>query len=236
MTAGMRPQSRPGAVRRVPTTPTVQPVSAARNGGTAFMWLVAAIALGSALCLLVLNTLRSEQSFTLTTLQGRVAQLEDQQQALQSDISALSAPEAIAMKADAMGMVHASSVRFVQRSNGKLLGVSTSPQAGTSIAVNTLPQSAASAAASDVLAAGGIGTHVGNTSQQPSNSASSSPSNSALTRTLGQAASATKGQRLPEAKVRTSALGPSGSGPSRAALTPVKRYVVRHVPAQTKKK
>lgn len=228
MTANTRPQARTHTARRATTPPVnaVRPVAAARTGGTAFMWLVAAIALASALCLLVLNTLRSEQAFTLTSLQSRVAQLDDQQQALQSDISALSAPEAIAMKADSLGLVHASSVRFVQRSNGKLLGVSTSPQAGTSIAVNTLPQSAASAAASDVLAAGGIGTHVGNTSAPAPNSAQAAPK--AAMNSTGSAAVTPK-------SVGRSVYGVH-SRTQTTVGTPTHRRATTHLPAQAKKK
>lgn len=158
-----RPGNRPSAARRAARAHPVRPqvgAVAQRRSGSGFMALVCVLAFVSAMALLLLNTLRAEQSFTLNKLRSDVATLSDRHQALDSDLSAMSAPEHLAVKADEYGMVQAAQVRFVSRATGKQIGVATSTTAGSPLSVNTLPTSSASKAAGDVIDSGTIGLHI----------------------------------------------------------------------------
>lgn len=151
------PASRAAAVRPVRArTETV----AGKRPVSGFMALVFVVAFVSALSLLLLNTMRAEQSFTLNKLRSDVATLDDRQQGLDSEISAVSAPEHLAVKAEEYGMVRAEQVRYVNRTTGKQVGVATSGQAGQRLSVNTLSTTPASKAAADVLDSGTIGLHI----------------------------------------------------------------------------
>lgn len=151
------PASRAAAVRPVRArTETV----AGKRPVSGFMALVFVFAFVSALSLLLLNTMRAEQSFTLNKLRSDVATLDDRQQGLDSEISAVSAPEHLAVKAEEYGMVRAEQVRYVNRTTGKQVGVATSGQAGQRLSVNTLSTTPASKAAADVLDSGTIGLHI----------------------------------------------------------------------------
>lgn len=162
-TRPVRSVSRPAPARRAsrvrPARPQVGAVAQKRSG-SGFMALVCVLAFVSAMALLLLNTLRAEQSFTLNKLRGDVATLSDRQQALDSELSAMSAPEHLAVMADEYGMVQASRVRFVSRATGKQIGVAGSTAAGSPLSVNTLPTSSASKAAADVIDSGTIGLHI----------------------------------------------------------------------------
>lgn len=151
------PASRAAAVRPVRArTETI----AGKRPVSGFMALVFVFAFVSALSLLLLNTMRAEQSFTLNKLRSDVATLDDRQQGLDSEISAVSAPEHLAVKAEEYGMVRAEQVRYVNRTTGKQVGVATSGQAGQRLSVNTLSTTPASKAAADVLDSGTIGLHI----------------------------------------------------------------------------
>ncbi|MBE7371924.1 MULTISPECIES: hypothetical protein [unclassified Dermacoccus] len=151
------PASRAAAIRPVRArTETV----AGKRPVSGFMALVFVFAFVSALSLLLLNTMRAEQSFTLNKLRSDVATLDDRQQGLDSEISAVSAPEHLAVKAEEYGMVRAEQVRYVNRTTGKQVGVATSGQAGQRLSVNTLSTTPASKAAADVLDSGTIGLHI----------------------------------------------------------------------------
>lgn len=151
------PASRAAAVRPVRArTETV----AGKRPVSGFMALVFVFAFVSALSLLLLNTMRAEQSFTLNKLRSDVSTLDDRQQGLDSEISAVSAPEHLAVKAEEYGMVRAEQVRYVNRTTGKQVGVATSGQAGQRLSVNTLSTTPASKAAADVLDSGTIGLHI----------------------------------------------------------------------------
>lgn len=135
-------------------------VTREKSSGPGFALLVATVVLLSALSLLLLNTLRAEQSFTLGKLRSDVATTKDREQALQSELSAVSSPEALAIKAESLGMKKAASVKFLDRRTGKSLGVATSSGGAASISVDTSPDTPASRAAQDVLSASGIGSQI----------------------------------------------------------------------------
>lgn len=165
-----RVSSRPARTTRRPApaarAAAVRPVRAqteavaGKRPVSGFMALVFVFAFVSALSLLLLNTMRAEQSFTLNRLRSDVATLDDRQQGLDSEISAVSAPEHLAVKAEEYGMVRAEQVRYVNRATGKEVGVAASGQAGQRLSVNTLSTTPASKAAADVLDSGTIGLHI----------------------------------------------------------------------------
>ena len=140
--------------------PSTQVAAAKRTGNARFMALVIIVAVASALALLFLNTMRAEQSFTLSTLRSDVSTLNEREQALDSEISAVSAPEELTLKAASYGMVKPASITYVSRDTGKNLGVAHPSQAGSGLSVNTLPSTPDSKAAAEVLASGTIGLHI----------------------------------------------------------------------------
>lgn len=158
-----RPTSRPAVTARrsapVRSGAGVATVARARRGN-GFMISVVLVALTSIMALLLLNTMRAEQSFTLSKLRADVATLGDQEQALDSELSAVSASERLAVRADELGMRPAASIKYVDRATGKSLGVAGSASAGQALSVNTLPDTPARRAATDVLASGGVGVHI----------------------------------------------------------------------------
>lgn len=143
-----------------PARPATQVATAERAGHTRFMALAVLVAMASALALLFLNTMRAEQSFTLSTLRSDVSTLNEREQALDSEISAVSAPEELTLKAESYGMVKPASITYVSRDTGKKLGVAHPSQAGTALSVNTLPSTPASKAAGEVIASGTVGLHI----------------------------------------------------------------------------
>lgn len=160
-----RPATRPAGrsargAARVRAGSSAVAVTREKSSGPGFALLVATVVLLSALSLLLLNTLRAEQSFTLGKLRGDVTTTKDREQALQSELSAVSSPEALAIKAESMGMKKAGSVKFIDRSTGKSLGVATPSGGAASISVDTSPDTPASRAAQDVLNTSGIGSQI----------------------------------------------------------------------------
>lgn len=123
------------------------------------MITVFVVAFSCALALLLLNTLRAEQSFTLTKLRSDVTTLGDREQALNSEIDAVSAPQSLAMKANEYGLKPATSVTYKSRSTGKTLGT-TGAVGATKLGVNTLPDTPATRVATSVLDSGTIGLHI----------------------------------------------------------------------------
>lgn len=138
---------------------TVERATAPKSNGR-FLVLMAVIAFGSILALLLLNTARAEQSFTLSRLNADVKTLEDRQEALSSEIDAVSAPEELAIRAEKLGMKHASGVVYKDATSHKVIGVAGSSAAGSDINVNTLPNTPASNAAAAMLDSGSVGLHI----------------------------------------------------------------------------
>lgn len=153
------PNSRPRATT-LSATRRVEAVSAAPRSGAGFMVLIGVIALLGIVALLMLNTLRAEQSFTVQRLQSDVTTLQQRQQQLQSDLSAVSSPENLAVKADALGMVRAGSVKYVRASDHKSLGIASVSGGGSTLNVQTLPNTPANRVATQMLADGTLGAHI----------------------------------------------------------------------------
>ncbi|MET8826708.1 septum formation initiator family protein [Streptomyces sp. NPDC004610] len=89
---------------------------------TPFVLLVVVLLGGGLIGLLVLNSALSEGSFRLADLQRDTKALTDEQQALQRDIDAYSAPQALQRRARELGMVPGGDPAFLG-ADGKVRGV-----------------------------------------------------------------------------------------------------------------
>ncbi|MFM9591409.1 hypothetical protein ACKI1J_26785 [Streptomyces scabiei] len=96
-----KPELRGRAARLARLLP-VRPRGAAR---TPFVLLVVLLLGGGLIGLLVLNSALSEGSFKLDDLQDDVKSYTDEEQALQRDVDAYSAPDALQRRARELGMV-----------------------------------------------------------------------------------------------------------------------------------
>ncbi|PAZ09257.1 hypothetical protein CLM62_47785 [Streptomyces sp. SA15] len=115
-----KPQLRGRAARLARLIPgTASPGQAAR---TPFVLLVVLLLGGGLIGLLVLNSAISEGSFELDDLQKETKSLTDEEQALQRDIDAYSAPEALQRRAQELGMVPGGDPAFLDP-DGTVKGV-----------------------------------------------------------------------------------------------------------------
>ena len=112
-----------GAARAPRPTLRVVSVPAPDRARTLFVGLCLLLLGGGLLALLLLNTAMANGSFRLHDLQATSDQLGDRQQALRQDIAVQAAPERLAARAKALGMVPSDSAAFLQLSDGKVLGV-----------------------------------------------------------------------------------------------------------------
>ncbi|AIR97911.1 membrane protein [Streptomyces glaucescens] len=81
------------------------PASQGQAARTPFVLLVVVLLGGGLIGLLMLNSALSEGSFTLDDLRRETRNLTDEEQALQRDIDAYSAPDALQRRARELGMV-----------------------------------------------------------------------------------------------------------------------------------
>ncbi len=91
-----------------------------------FIAVVVALLVAGLLGLLVLNTVLAKDSFTLFALNQDTRVLVDREQSLAREVEALRAPQALAAKAAALGMVQAGPPAFLRLPDGAILG-SASP-------------------------------------------------------------------------------------------------------------
>ncbi|WP_435845475.1 FtsB family cell division protein [Streptomyces erythrochromogenes] len=88
-----------------------------RPGGQAarmpFVLLVVALLAGGLISLLLLNSALNEGSFQLTRLKKETTALTDEEQALQRDVDAHSAPDALQRRARELGLVPGGSPVFI---------------------------------------------------------------------------------------------------------------------------
>ncbi|MFF8033968.1 MULTISPECIES: hypothetical protein [unclassified Streptomyces] len=138
--AGLR--AHPGPKGRAARLAQLLPTGRAQAARTPFVLLVVLL-LGSGLIgLLVLNSALSEGAFQLDDLQRETKNLTDEEQALQRDIDAYSAPDALQRRAVELGMVPGGDPAFLNP-DGRVKGV---------------PGAASAARAPLVLAPGGPAT------------------------------------------------------------------------------
>ncbi len=126
---GARPAApRPGRTAR-PMRPrlTVVPPLRAPAPRAPFVLLVGGLLIAGLASLLFLHTSIAEDSFRLHDLSVRSAALADRQQALEQQIAAAAAPQRLAARAAALGMVRSENPVFIRISDGRILG---KPKAG----------------------------------------------------------------------------------------------------------
>ncbi|MFD8260418.1 hypothetical protein ACFV19_16115 [Streptomyces griseoluteus] len=114
--------SKPAPRGRVARLARLIPAGRARAARTPFVLLVVLLLGGGLLGLLVLNSALSEGSFELDDIQRRTKSLTDEEQALQRDIDAYSAPDALQRRARELGMVPGGDPAFLDR-DGSVKGV-----------------------------------------------------------------------------------------------------------------
>ncbi|MFI1444671.1 septum formation initiator family protein [Streptomyces fructofermentans] len=98
------------------------PAGAAQAARTPFVLLVVLLLGGGLIGLLVLNSALSEGSFRLDDLQKDTKSLTDQEQELQRDVDAYSAPDALQRRARELGMVPGGDPVFLDP-DGRVRGV-----------------------------------------------------------------------------------------------------------------
>ncbi|MFC6706138.1 hypothetical protein [Flexivirga alba] len=148
------------ARRTTPSTPRLRVVEtqdAAEHTGVGFVVLCVLLLVGGLISLLLLNTNRAQSSFAIEKLQAKSATLTDEQQQLASDIDAQSAPQQLALRAQKMGLEPASTVRYVRKADGTVLGVAKRSGKDSAITVGTLPSTPASRAAGAAVSAASSG-------------------------------------------------------------------------------
>lgn len=101
------------------------PTGSAQAARTPFVLLIVTLLGGGLLVLLLLNSAVSEGSFELGDLRGDTKDLTDEEQALQRDVDAYSAPDALARRAHDLGMVPGGDPAFLSP-DGTVKGVPTS--------------------------------------------------------------------------------------------------------------
>ncbi|MFE0778134.1 septum formation initiator family protein [Streptomyces sp. NPDC058861] len=116
------------------------PSTAAR---TPFVLLVVVLLGGGLISLLLLNSALNQGSFQLNELKNRTTELTDEEQALQRDVDAYAAPDALERRARELGMVPGGSPAFLGP-DGKVLG---RPSAAPSPEPSPTPTATASASA-----------------------------------------------------------------------------------------
>ncbi|MFI9805219.1 septum formation initiator family protein [Streptomyces sp. NPDC052301] len=137
------------------------PAGRARAARTPFVLLVVLLLGGGLIGLLVLNSALSEGSFKLADLQKQTKSLTDEEQALQRDIDAYSAPDALQRRAQALGMIPGGDPAFLAP-DGRVKGVPgaatpdpaalTAPESPADPAVPLLAPPAATAPATPLTA------------------------------------------------------------------------------------
>jgi hypothetical protein len=125
-----KPELRGRAARLARLFPT-GPGQAAR---TPFVLLVVLLLGGGLIGLLVLNSALSEGSFQLDDLQRDTKSLTDEEQALQRDVDAYSAPDALQRRARELGMVPGGDPAFLNP-DGSVRGVPSAAAEQSSVSV-----------------------------------------------------------------------------------------------------
>ncbi|MFD9621777.1 hypothetical protein ACFWB2_31515 [Streptomyces virginiae] len=132
-----------------------------RPGGQAarmpFVLLVVALLAGGLISLLLLNSALNEGSFQLSKLRKETTALTDEEQALQRDVDAYSAPDALQRRAHELGLVPGGSPVFIGQ-DGKIAGspaVAEAPPTPTPTAPAAPPASAPTVPPASAPAASG---------------------------------------------------------------------------------
>ena len=103
-----------------------------------FVAMLFVLLVGGVAGLLAFNTSMQQAAFTATDLEQQSATLNAEQQSLQIDLARLQDPQALAARAQALGMVNPSSPAFVRLSDGRVLG-DPQPAVDAPMRINALP-------------------------------------------------------------------------------------------------
>ncbi|MFI1208061.1 septum formation initiator family protein [Streptomyces sp. NPDC020802] len=115
------------------------PTGSGQAARTPFVLLVVLLLGGGLIGLLVLNSALSEGSFQLDDLQKDTKSLTDEEQALQRDVDAYSAPEALQRRARELGMVPGGDPAFLNP-DGTVRGVPSAAAEQSSVSVIRPPE------------------------------------------------------------------------------------------------
>lgn len=96
-----------------------------RAGSAWFPVLCIALLLVGLGAVLGLNTAMAQDSFEVTALEARTAELSDTEAALEQSINDHSSPQNLAIEARALGMLPNSTAAFIDIEKGRILGVAT---------------------------------------------------------------------------------------------------------------
>lgn len=94
-------------------------------GSAWFPVLCTALLLAGLAAVLGLNTAMAQDSFEVTAMEARSAELADTQAALEQSINNHSSPQNLATEARALGMVPSDTAAFIDIEKGRILGVAT---------------------------------------------------------------------------------------------------------------
>jgi cell division protein FtsB len=114
----------PGGGRGAPAAvPVPQRAAAARQrvrSRTPFVLLLIGLLGGGLVCLLLINTTLAQGSFQITAMQHKNADLAQQEQALQQQITQEQSPASIAERARQLGMRPTGRLRFIDLKTGRI--------------------------------------------------------------------------------------------------------------------
>ncbi|HEY3870991.1 MAG TPA: hypothetical protein VGM10_21710 [Actinocrinis sp.] len=133
---------------------------AGRRSIIPFAVLVLAVLGLGLILLLMVNTALDKGAFTLQSAQQRGTQLTDEEQQLQLELSATTAPSALASQAAALGMVPNPQPAFLNPADGSVLG---SPTPAPTTAKPTPSPSTSAAPSPSVAASSSPSTTTGTT-------------------------------------------------------------------------
>lgn len=138
----------------------VAPADSRHSGGIAFVVsCVVVLALGLA-TLLLLNTQRAQQSFTINGLQAKSAGITDTQQSLRSQLQGVESAASLAKRAQALGLVPAIHIRYVGP-DGKTIGVAKGATGAAPLILGALTTGRAAQVASQAAAGVSLGSSAG---------------------------------------------------------------------------
>lgn len=165
--------------------------SAGQAARMPFVLLVVALLGGGLISLLLLNSALNEGSFRLSKLKKETTVLTDEEQALQRDVDAYSAPDALQRRAQELGLVPGGSPVFISP-DGKVAGAAAPAEAPPPPSPPPSP-----APTQGQAPAPNPSQTPGTPPQAGSSSAPASPAASAAAAPPGQAPAATGGSQQP---------------------------------------
>lgn len=127
------PDAAPAPLRTPAAPPrlTLVPDARSRVARTPFVLMACGLLAGGLLALLLLNTVLAQDAFALHDLEKRSAGLDARQAALGRQLAEEAAPQRLAQRAVAMGMVPSENPAFLRASDGRVLGSPTAGRTGS---------------------------------------------------------------------------------------------------------